>query len=262
MKAPVSELGSIQEAFAAALADVSRVPVAAELFRGPPEEAAQRLAIYRGNVVANARKALANAYPIAARIVGEEFFAGLAREYLRRHPSTSGDLNALGESFADFVAAFPHTQDLPYLPDVARMEWLVHRAHYAKDAEPFDLRRLASVRNGAWARLRPVLAPACAVLESPWPLARIWEVHQDDYSGEFSVDFESGSARILIHRPDFRVRVAPLTPGAFRFLRHAAGGSSVAVALEAALIDEPGFGLPAALHAWVESAVVVDFEAG
>ena len=258
----MSELERVQEAFAAALADASRAPRAAEFFRGGADDAIEGLAVYRGNVVANAQKALANAYPIVGKIVGEKFFEGLAREYLRRHASTSGDLNAFGERFADFVAAFPHTQDLPYLPDVARMEWLVHRAHYARDAEPFDVRRLAPIRESAWDRLRPMLAPACALFESRWPLARIWEVHQDGYAGEFSVEFESGPGRILIHRPELRVLVAPLSAAAFRFLQGSVAGSSVAAALEAAIVEEPGFDLPAALHAWVEAAVIVDFELG
>jgi hypothetical protein len=142
------------------------------------------------------------------------------------------------------------------------MEWLVHRAHYAKDAEPLDVRRLASIRDSAWDRLRPVLAPACALFESRWSLARIWEVHQDSYAGEFSVDFGPGPGQILIYRPDFRVLVAPLSAGAYRFLLRAAAGDSIAAALAAALGEEPAFDLPAALRAWVEAAVVVDFELG
>ena len=256
------KLGAVQELFGTALADATQGPRAAALFRGAPGDAIHRLAIYRGNVVANAHKALANAYPIVQKIVGEGFFGGLAREYLRRHPSTGGDLNAFGERFADFVAAFPNTQDLPYLPDVARMEWLAHRAHYAGDAEAFDVRRLASLRSNAWDRLRPVLAPACTLFESRWPLARIWEVHQDDYAGEFSVDLESGPSRLLIHRPDFRVRVAALSRGAYRFLQQARSGSSITAALEAAIAEEPGFDLAAALRGWVKDAVVVDFELG
>jgi hypothetical protein len=212
------ELGRLQETFAAALSEASLAPGAAKLFRNATEEAIERLAVYRGNAVANAQKALANAYPIVVKIVGEEFFEGLAREYMRRHPSTSGDLNAYGEGFAGFVAAFPPTQDLPYLPDVARMEWLAHRAHYAGDAEPFDVRRLKSIPEAAWNRVRPVLAPACALLESRWPVARIWEVHQDGYAGEISVDLESGPERILVHRPHFRVQVAPVSAGAYRLI--------------------------------------------
>ena len=120
---------------------------------------------------------LAGAYPIVAKIVGESFFEGLAREYLRRFPSASGDLNEYGASLAQFVAAFPHTGDLPYLADVARMEWLAHRAHYAADAA-----------EGPGLRL----PPARALLPSRRPLARTREIHPDDHEGEFSVDLDAG----------------------------------------------------------------------
>lgn len=254
------KLGEMQETFAAALTDAAQAPHAAGLlFRGAPAGAVERIAIYRGNMIANARKALANAYPITVKLVGDEFFDGLAREYLRRHPSVSGDLNKHGSAFASFIAEFPHTQDLPYLPDVARLEWLAHRAHYAADASPFDAARLAAIAESAWGELRPVLAPACALLESQWPLARIWEVHQDDYSGEFTVDLDAGPDRVLIQRPRFRVQAASVSTAAFRFLQHAAGGDTIGVALEAALDADSGFDFPAALGAWAAAGVIVGF---
>jgi len=255
------ELRQIQETFAVALVDTAQAPRAASLlFRGAPAATSERFSIYRGNVVANARKALANAYPIVVKIVGDKFFDGLAQEYLRRHPSVSGDLNKHGGEFANFIAEFPHTQELTYLVDVARLEWLAHRAHYAADAPPFDAKRLASIAESAWSGLRPVLAPACALLESPWPLARIWEVHQDDFSGEFAVDLDAGPDCVLVQRPRFRVLVASVSTGAYRFLQLAAGGETIAVALEAALDAEASFDLRAALGAWVAAGVIVGFE--
>ena len=239
----MSELAALQRDFGAAIASLDKAAEAAPVFRGPPQAALERLAVYRGNVVGACSKALAGAYPIVAKIVGESFFEGLAREYLRRFPSASGDLNEFGAQLAEFVAHFPHTQDLPYLPDVARMEWLVHRAYYAAD-------------EAAGPGLR--LAPACALLASPWPLARIWEVHQDDYTGEFSVDLEAGPERILIYRPRFRVLVGPLSAGSYRFLERVRAGAPVATALDAALVAEPGFDLGAALAAWIEAGVIVD----
>jgi len=254
----VSELGALQHAFGAALASIEGARRNASIFRGNRELVLAGLAVYRGNVVGASSKALAGTYPIVAKIVGGEFFDGLAREYLRRHPSTSGDLNEFGESFNDFVAAFPHTQDLPYLADVARMEWLAHRAHFAADAAALELARLGAVPAEAYGRLRLALAPACALMESRWPLARIWEVHQDDFEGEFSVDLDSGAQRILIYRRQFRVLVGALSPGGYRFLQAAAGAASLAGALDSALAVEPDFVLGAALAAWIEAGVIAD----
>ena len=236
------ELAALQRDFGAAIASRDKAAEAAPIFRGPPQAALERLAVYRGNVVGACTKALAGAYPIVAKIVGDSFFEGLAREYLRRFPSMSGDLNEFGAQLSQFVARFEHTQDLPYLPDVARMEWLAHRAYYAAD-EPGP---------GLW------LAPACALLTSPWPLARIWEVHQDDYEGEFSVDLEAGPERILIYRPRFRVLVGAISTGAYRFLERCGAGAPVTAALDAALVAEPEFDLGAALAAWIEAGVIVE----
>ena len=254
----MSKLGALQHAFGAALASVEGARRNASIFRGDPELVLARLAVYRGNLVGASGKALAGAYPIVAKIVGEEFFGGLAREYLRHHPSASGDLNEYGEAFAGFVAAFPHTQDLPYLPDVARMEWLAHRAHFAADAPALDPAWLGAFREQAYGRLRFALAPACALMESRWPLARIWEVHQDDFDGEFSVDLDAGPERILVCRPQFRVFVGALSAGGYRFLSASASGAALAEALDAALAEEPAFDLGAALAAWLDAGVIVD----
>lgn len=238
----MSELAALQRAFGGAITSLQEAAEAAPLFRGRPDAVLARFAVYRGNVVGACTKSLAGAYPIVAKIVGESFFEGLARDYLRRFPSASGDLNKFGAQLAEFVAHFRHTQDLPYLPDVARMEWLVHRAYYAADE----------------ARPGVLLAPACALIASPWPLARIWEVHQVDFEGEFSVDFDVGPGRILIYRPRFRVLVGPLSAGAYRFLERCGAGATITAALDAALVVEPGFDLDAALAVWIEAGVIAE----
>jgi hypothetical protein len=67
-----------------------------------------------------------------------------------------------------------------------------------------------------------------------WPVARIWQIHQDDYAGEFSVDFDAGPERILISRPLFRVEVTAFqqAPSGSCRMRSAA---SIAQSLDAAL---------------------------
>lgn len=211
------------------------------------------LAAYRSNVFGNWSQALAGAYPIVRKIVGEGFFGGLAREYARAHPSVSGDLNEYGAQLAEFVAAFPHTRDLPYLSDVARMEWLAHRAYYAADPRPLE----REVFNTAFPEaVRLALAPACALLASNWPLARIWTVHQDDYQGEFDVDLRAGADTILVHRPKWRAQVRSLAPGDYRFLNSVQKRRTLGEALEAAVAEDPDFDPSLALARWVDAEVI------
>jgi hypothetical protein len=214
------------------------------------------IAAHRNNAFGNWAGALAGAYPIVRKIVGTGFFAALAREYAREYPSTSGDLREYGAHLPSFAAAFPQTQDLPYLPGVARMEWLAHLAHFAPDALPFDVALLAGLRVDSCAALRPRLVPGRALLESDWPLARIWEVHQDDYRGTVTVEFGLGPYRVLIHRPRWRVEVSPLSAGDYRFLDGACRGEPLGELLEAAVLIDPAFDPSVVLARWVSLGVL------
>ena len=251
------ELATTQQLIGAALAGAASGDEATALFAGDPLQVRNRLAIYRGNVVSNAAGALAATYPIVRKLVGVEFFDGLARAYNREHPSVSGDLNELGEHFAHFIGGFPHTQSLPYLADVARMEWLVQRAHYAADHAPLDVSRLAAISEDDYPRLVLKLHAAVFLLASTYPLFRIWEVHQDDYGGEISVDLAAGGDHLVVYRPQFRVSVAQLTGGEAVFLAAIRQGNLLGEALEQAAAQDTEFDLPQSLQRWVASNIIV-----
>jgi len=256
----VRELAALQARFGAGLDAPLSEAGALEIFLGVPDQVKSRFGIYRSNTIANAAKAIGAAYPVIEKIVGAEFFAGLAKEYRSCVPAVDGDLNEYGASFAAFLADFPPATRVPYLADVARLEWLVHRARYAADPAPFDRARLAAVSPEDQLRLRPRLHPACHLLHSDHPIARIWEVHQDTFNGEFEVDFSRGPAHALVFRPRFRVEVARITDAEAAFLASSREGGTLETALAAAQARNASFDLGRLLSEWVESSVIVDFE--
>jgi hypothetical protein len=254
------ELAALQAQFGAGLDAPVSEAAALELFVGETGQVRQRLGIYRGNARANAAKAIAAAYPVIGKIVGAEYFSGLASEYQSRFPSVNGDLNEYGEAFAAFLDDFPPAREIPYLADVARLEWQVHRAHYAADPGPFDPARLTTVPYERQLQLRPLLHPACHLLHSAYPIARIWEVHQDTFKGEFEVDFSGDPANALVYRPRYRVEVAQIGHAEAAFLGAALDGQTLDAALAAAQLRDASFDLGRSLNEWVESSVIVDFK--
>ena len=252
------DLMSVQQEVAAALADSARIDDAVPLFAGDGPRVRARLAVYRNNVSANAMRALSAAYPIVRKLVGAEFFEGLARAYCDAYPSTSGDINEFGAQLAQFLAAFPPAQALPYLPDVARLEWLAHRAHYAADHPALDSAQLRHIDTKDFRRLRLKLHPAVGLLESRFPIYRIWEVHQDNYRGEVEVDLGSGAQSAIIYRPRFRAVVAVLASGELEFLDAIQRGEPLHRALDRALAVNAGFDLAACLQQWAANRIVVD----
>lgn len=252
------ELLAFQTDFAEALREGRRTPAMERWLAGSGDTVAGRMAIYRANMVASAEKALASAYPVIRQVVGDDFFHGLAREYQRGTPSTSGDLTAFGATFGAFLAAFEHTQSLPYLPDLARLEWAVHLAYGAADAPDWDPASLAAVKPEQQAAIRFQWVPGTAVVGSAHPVVRIWTIHQAGYDGEFSVDWDRADTA-LVSRDGFAVQVSVCGPAEAAFVRASLEGAPLADATAAALADHPDFDLGALLGRALSARLICGF---
>lgn len=217
-----------------------------------------RLAVYRNNVLHNYHEALRAVYPVVERLVGEEFFAQAARRYALSSPSLSGDIQDYGRSFPEFLAALPGAAELSYLPDTARLEWLAHETFHAAEHPPLDPSALAAVPAERYPELRFTLHPSCRLIASPWPVQRIWEVNQPGYPGDESVDLGVGGVRLLVWRPGFQVEMVPLPAGQYALLAALAAGQTLSAACDAALAQEAGFDIAAALRAGVSDGVLVN----
>jgi hypothetical protein len=240
------ELRDLQADFALALRNADRTPVVQRWLAGPPPLAERRMAIYRANMAAAADKALSAAYPVIRQVVGDEFFHGLAREYQRGTPSASGDLNDFGAAFDAFLAGFEHVQTMPWLPDLARLEWAAHRAYGAADAPAWDPATLADVEPERQSAIRLQWSPGLAVVASPWPLVRVWTIHQPGYAGEFSVAWDSPETA-LVARDGFVVGVTACSPADAAFVAASLAGRPLGDAADAALRAHPDFDLGALL---------------
>jgi hypothetical protein len=217
---------------------------------------APRLDIYRRNAFGNLADALAAIFPVVRKLVGEEFFRYAAREYIALHPSTSGDLNDFGTAFPDFLARFEPAAALAYLPDTARLEWLVHEAYFAAEipSAPMLLAGIAPERS---ADVRFELHPSVRRFVSAFPVDRIWQVNQDGYVGDDTVDLALGGVRLLIRREHGVIELETLDAGEWELLDAVAVGASFGDACVAVLLAVPEFDVAAALQRFVGSGVIV-----
>lgn len=251
LPASLDALAAGQQAFAIALLDTAATLPA---FAG--EAVPQRFSLYRGNASATWRRTLAHAYPVVLALVGEDFFGGLARAYGRQMPSDSADLNQFGARFADFLAAFPPVATLPYLPDMARLEWALHLAHYAADAQALAPESLAALHPDQLEARRFTLHPACTLLASDWQVAALWQAHQEeDGAGMFPQDLQVASWA-LVCRPRWKAQLLVLDAAAHAALQALQQGQVFATALDAAFELDPAFDLAAHLRQWLAHAVL------
>ena len=251
----MAELARLQAHFAAGLLDPDAVT--SDLFRGDPLRAARCLSLYRGNLTANWDKGLSAAYPVIRQLVGEGFFRAMARAFGRSRPSVTGDLNRFGEGFSDFLTTYAPLSDYPYMPDVARLEWLLHRAHYAADSTALDPGSLIAIGVGAVESLRLHLRPGHVPFHSPWDAVGIWQAHQPG-SAALTGDVDRPS-RCIVHRPNRRAGPLPVTQGGFVALRLIDGGATLGEALESALEADSDFDPGAAFPRWVEAGIFASY---
>ncbi|MEM8643687.1 MAG: DNA-binding domain-containing protein [Pseudomonadota bacterium] len=216
---------------------------------------ARRFAVYRNNVYAGLINTLEGRFPATAKLVGEDFFRAMCREYVEGTPPVSAVLLNYGADFPDFIGGFPPASAVPYLADVARIEWAWHAAYHAADAEPLSQEALTVLGARAEATAFK-LHPSASVVRSRYPVITIWELTVRDGEDE-PVRLPAGGEDALVLRPALQVEVRRLPPGGASFIEALMAGDTLQDAAVEAASHEPAFDLAANLAGLMRSGALV-----
>ena len=182
-------------------------------------------AVYRNNVVRSIIDALGDAYPAVKRLVGEQFFAAMTRDYWQAHPPAARTLTLYGAHFADHIAAWKPAEKLTYLPDVARIDRAWLEAHHAEDAAPLTVKQVQAMPPEKLGAHTPGLHPSVRRIKSEFPAWSIWQTNREDDEVR-KIVLTRGSETTLVHRPHGDVKHCTLTPAEAQFLTRIAEGGS------------------------------------
>lgn len=217
----------------------------------------KRFAVYRNNVVVSLINALRARFPATERIVGEDFFAGMARLFVTAHPPRSKILHTYGDDFGDFIATFEPVSTVPYLADVARLEAARTRAYHAADATPLGPDDFAGITPEAVGLLQLTLHPSLQILRSRHPVVTIWAMNTGEM--ELGALDDNAAEDALVLRPHLDVTVRTLPPGGAAFLDALAHRYALGEAAERATANAPRFDLTANLAGLIGSGAVTAF---
>lgn len=211
--------------------------LAAALRPGP---AADVLSIHRNNYRLGLAGALADTFPAVEALVGEDCFAGLAAAFARAHPPRSPVLSTYGADFPAFLNDCETVAALPYLGDVARLDWAWNGALHAADAAPATPASLAAaLAVGGDVDLRPHPSLRPVALERGvfdlWRFARAPETFPD------RVDIAPGPQFAVLVRPDLEVTAMAVDAGTHALLAALAAGAGLADALARTAPAAPPF---------------------
>jgi hypothetical protein len=252
MKSPVAMPFNLTiDAFASALADPGRGP--------PPQTAgrehapdARRFAVYRNNIFVSLIAALEARYPVARRLVGDEFFRAMARAFAGRNKPRSAVLVHYGADFPHFVAQFAPARDLAYLADVARIENAWVESYHSAEAETLSVEALAACGMAKLTDSRLVFHPAARLLRSHHPAASIWAGHQGKSDVEPPEHWRGEDT--LVTRPDADVCARILPAGGYAFAHALQDGATLGEAH--AIADFDGFDPGSHLIGLIEAGAI------
>lgn len=221
---------------------------------------AEQLAVYRDSVLGGLTKALAGIYPVCRKLVGERFFDAMAGRFIVQSPSYSPDLNDYGSELAGFIAGFPPAASLPYLPDVARLEWAWHRAFNSADRPGIDLQALAEIDEARRGHILFRLAVSATLMASSYPVHRIWEVNQDGVKGDNSVDLDEGAVKLIVWRHALTMHIDPVDEPEWRLLTELAQGRPFGQICRRFSRVHPGADIGALLAGAVQRGWIASFD--
>jgi hypothetical protein len=231
--------------------------IAAAIDRNGIDPAA-RLGIYRNHALTTLGAALRAAYPAVCRLVDERFFAYATHEYLHLHPPRSRCLVEYGADFPDFLAGFEACKALPYLADIARFEWALHKAAMVRETPPLEIDALRIVPEDRAGYIAFRLQPSVRYCSSLWPIDEIWQANQQQEVP--LIELANRGACVEVRRRGETVVWQRLDPGSFAFREALAGGFALAAAITSAMQREPRFDATGSLHQVFAEGLVVDFD--
>jgi hypothetical protein len=232
-------LRDLQARFASALLSGDMTEIAPWIAAGPiangPIAAADRVKIHRNTMLYAVAGALRLTYPATLALVGAAFFEQTALDFAREHPPRSALLTEYGGAFAQFLERAPALAELPYLPDVARLEWAIDRAARAPHFD--EAPPCASVRLPG---LTLALAPSLRLVETGFAAEAIRRAALDaDEAALAAIDPGPVAGTVAVWRHGDGATAASLGPVAAIFLRRLLGGDDVEGSLAAALSFDP-----------------------
>ncbi len=226
-----SSLEFDQGEFARALLDPDLPPpVGLKATHGKPP--LRRFAVYRNNVVAGLIDALSERFPVCMRLVGEEFFRVMAQRYVSASLPRTPMLFEYGEDFATFISRFEPARSLPYLADLAHLEYALGRAYHAADAAPLFWDILRSLPPERLETATVSLHPSMQIVLSKYPIVSIWRANMA--AGPPQILILDHAEHAFVVRPRLDVEVCALPAGGSVFVRSLINGDTFGEAVKAA----------------------------
>ena len=213
-----------------------------------PSLQSQAFAVHRNTSALGVVEALRASYPTVDMLLGDEAFTQVALEFRHEQPPKGPVLSDYGRDFAGFLRCQPWTCELPYLADVARLDWLWLESFLAPDAIAKPLQPSPTARIA--------LHPAARFAWTATPAMTIWLAHRDPWSiAELEPDWVEEGA--LFTRSGSCVRAESIDAALHQLLTECVVPMTVAGLVEKVAAAFPTANLPELLRQGIAAGALL-----
>ena len=171
---------------------------------------ASRLQIHHNNFRETLAGSLSGIFPTLEAFVGAVFVRGALSEFCVSHPPKDAALVGYGSEFATFLDAHQASDQVPYAPDLVRLEWAIHELQLVDEAA------LDGTSSKGWK-----VNPNARFVKSEYPLLSLWSVANGQLPPE-AVHLDQGGQNIAVLLLDGEVSMLALTDKEYRWVESSA----------------------------------------
>ena len=234
----MADLKSLQQDMAALiLKDIASERLLGSIEK-TPLSAKDRLQVHKNNYRLTLSAALIDIYPVLMSFVGHEWLEAALKKFVLEYPPQDACLSGYGGKLADFLKGFEPAAAMPYLVDIARLEWAIYDCQNAKEDKVLSAQEWHDIAGTGIQNQSLQFVQAHQFISSDYPLLDLWQAGSGlEVDGE--IDLSSGGVRLLVIRPHTEVVLFALKEDEYAFLRSLQkGGSIVAASLAAGWAEE------------------------
>ena len=136
----------------------------------------QLINIYRNNFVISLRELLEQLFPVTQALVGNEYFTQTSRQFINDCPLKEPHLNHYGGTFVSFLEGLKTLEHMPFVAQMAELEWHLDRISHIYHEPNFDFDGLAKIGEDQYLNIHFILADTCHLQASSMDLIAL---HKD-----------------------------------------------------------------------------------
>lgn len=184
--------------------------ISLQLKTKPGFSADQLVQIHRNNFIISVTESLKGTFKYTEQLVGDEFFDAVARQFILQQPPSTNNIIIYGALFSGYLASLPQLNEMPYIAEMARFEWLYEQCqNLPLQMTTFDVQSLQQVDPNDFGLLRFSIVPHCCTFTSQQNIHLLLKMIVNNEVKE--VDLTKPCYLLLQKHPNFHIGITELS---------------------------------------------------